>query len=120
MPEFSELPENIRKVIFFTKIKRGLQEIAEATNGLIEFNHDISTELGDLTNEMDLCRSYFMFLVLFTKIVVSSEFKKIINDIETYSEEKCDHRWRTEVVESEVDRTTTYTICGYCDTVKDE
>ena len=118
--EFSQLPENVRKVIFFTKIKKDLQDIAEATSNLIEFNHDISTELGDITNQLDMCRRYFMFLVLFTKIVASDEFKRLVNDIETFNEENCEHDWNLELVEGDNDRPMTVNVCSFCDSVKDE
>lgn len=119
MPDFSELPSDIKKVIFFTRLKRGLCEIADDINNMIEFNREIASEIDDITEEVDLCKNYFMFLVLFAKIVGSNEFRKLITDIDTYTDENCQHNWKLEVIDSEVDRTATHNVCSYCDSIQE-
>lgn len=119
MSDFSELPDNVKKNIFFSKIKKNLQEISDNIENLSSFNSAVVSMINDLTDEeLMITRDYYKYLQIFSKIINEDDFKKITYDIDYYNKSKCQHRWKVEVHNTQVDRPMLYTICRYCNTIK--
>lgn len=122
MPEFSELSDSTKKVIFFSKIKSSMEEIAETTYDLVSFNVAVISKLSEFNeDEVNMIRFYLKFLEIFTQITKYDGFLGLLSDIEKYKDEHCEHRWSTELFEGDdEDHPIACQICIFCNTTKGE